>query len=472
MLHLRWLQKTNVAETTIANEFNPSPQPKQTLGKFFQVVLAVVMAVAMFVMPIQTVNATPMIEFTDSQQALGNSSSYGVSLADVDGDGNTDAFVANRGENKVWLNDGSGQFTDSQQALGNSNSADVSLADVDGDGDTDAFVANGGEPNKVWLNDGSGQFTDSQQALGNSSSYGVSLADVDGDGDTDAFVANLRQPNKVWLNDGSGQFTDSQQALGNSNSYGVSLADVDGDGDTDAFVTNFGEPNKVWSNDGSGQFTDSQQALGNSNSADVSLADVDGDGDTDAFVANNKSEPNKVWLNDGSGQFTDSQQALGHSSSVGVSLADVDGDGDTDAFVANLNEPNKVWLNNFDQYLPTNLTLNNTAPDLKDTFIYQLVSGEGDTDNSAFTIDGNQLKIKDSPDYETESNYSIRVQTTDSEGGTFQKTFSIKVNDLNDPPTNLTLSNTTIDENVPAKSLVGIFSTTDPDDNKLDSVQQ
>ena len=331
----------------------------QTLRKRFQVLPAVVIAVAMLVVLIQTVHGTPIIEFTDSQQALGNSFSEDVSLADVDGDGDIDAFVTNveSRSNKVWLNDGSGFFTDSQQTLGNSSSLDVSLGDVDGDGDTDAFVANGvshKEPNKVWLNDGKGNFTDSQQALGNSFSYGVSLADVDGDGDTDAFVANgwLDEPNKVWLNDGSGFFTDSQQALGNSFSYGVSLADVDGDGDTDAFVTNtFNKPNKVWLNDGSGFFTDSQQALGNSFSYGVSLADVDGDGDTDAFVANGSSdkEPNKVWLNDGRGFFTDSQQVLGNSDSYGVGLADVDGDGDIDAFVANGfvdDEPNKVWLNN------------------------------------------------------------------------------------------------------------------------------
>ncbi|MGB3514578.1 MAG: VCBS repeat-containing protein [Microcoleaceae cyanobacterium] len=150
MAFSRWLQKTNVAET-IEDEFNPSPQLKQTLGKWFRVVLAVVMAVVMFVIPIQTVNATPMIQFTDSGQALGNSTSSRVSLVDVDGDGDTDAFVANDGQaNKVWLNNGRGNFTDSQQALGNSRSLGVSLADVDGDGDTDAFVANYGQPSKVW----------------------------------------------------------------------------------------------------------------------------------------------------------------------------------------------------------------------------------------------------------------------------------------------------------------------------------
>ena len=51
-------------------------------------------------------------------------------------------------------------FSDNGQALGSSQSNDVSLGDLDGDGDFDAFVSNGtnaNQPNKVWLNDGSGK---------------------------------------------------------------------------------------------------------------------------------------------------------------------------------------------------------------------------------------------------------------------------------------------------------------------------
>ena len=58
--------------------------------------------------------------------------------------------------------------------LGNSESEGVSLGDLDGDGDLDAFVANEGSnlpdpdehPNRVWLNDGSGNFTDRAAAWG------------------------------------------------------------------------------------------------------------------------------------------------------------------------------------------------------------------------------------------------------------------------------------------------------------------
>ncbi len=191
--------------------------------------------------------------FTDSGQTLGNSNSYNVALDDVDGDGDLDAFVANgdpsANTNKVWLNNGSGVFTDSGQALGNSNSIDVTLCDVDGDGDLDAFVSNDGQANKVWINDGSGVFTDSGQALGNSYSRGLVSGDMDGDGDLDVFVANwFNNANIVWFNDGSGVFT-SGQALGSSGSLGVTLGDVDGDGDLDAFVANYpGQANRVYFN--------------------------------------------------------------------------------------------------------------------------------------------------------------------------------------------------------------------------------
>jgi hypothetical protein len=70
----------------------------------------------------------------------------------------------------------------------------VSLGDVDGDGDLDAFVANAasvatgeGQPNKVWLNDGQGLFTDSGQNLGNSCSTDVALGYLYGAGKKSTF---------------------------------------------------------------------------------------------------------------------------------------------------------------------------------------------------------------------------------------------------------------------------------------------
>lgn len=76
-------------------------------------------------------------------------------------------------------------------------------------------------------------------------------------------------------------------------------------------------------------------------------------------------------------------------------------------------------------------TLNTTDANVSDTsFTYELVGGDGDTDNNTFSIVGNELKINTSPDFETQPSYSIRIKTTDSGGLEFEKEFTISVNDL------------------------------------------
>ncbi len=101
---------------------------------------------------------------------------------------------------------------------------------------------------------------------------------------------------------------------------------------------------------------------------------------------------------------------------------------------------------------PTNITLSNAAlnenvaantivgtlgtvdPD-GGSFSYSLVSGTGDTDNGAFQINGTNLEIRNSPNFEAQSSYSVLVRTTDNSGLTFDKPFTITINDQNDAPT-------------------------------------
>ncbi|MBO1351451.1 MAG: hypothetical protein EBE86_030645 [Hormoscilla sp. GUM202] len=80
-------------------------------------------------------------------------------------------------------------------------------------------------------------------------------------------------------------------------------------------------------------------------------------------------------------------------------------------------------------------TFSTTDPDTGDTFTYQLVAGTGDADNAAFTIVGDQLQINSSPDFETKSSYSIRVQTTDAGGLSYSENFTININDVNEAST-------------------------------------
>jgi len=241
--------------------------------------------------------------FTDSLQSLGGARyGQGVVLTDLDKDGDLDAYVVNGGAgfeyNNVFLNNGSGSFTDNTQSWESTSSLGLALGDLDGDGDVDAFVANGSGSNpasKVWKNNGSGTFSRTQN-VGNAYSYAVALGDIDKDGDLDAFVINMNsQANQVWRNNGSGSFSNPDAGLGSSSSAGVALGDVDEDGDLDAFVANSGA-NKVWENGGTGTFTDGGQSLGSSGSLGVALGDLDEDGDLDAFVANGSSQGNRVWL--------------------------------------------------------------------------------------------------------------------------------------------------------------------------------
>jgi len=78
--------------------------------------------------------------------------------------------------------------------------------------------------------------------------------------------------------------------------------------------------------------------------------------------------------------------------------------------------------------------LNTQDPNVGDTFIYTLVSGAGSTDNASFKISGNQLLASEAFDFETKSNYLIRVRTTDAVGATFEKEFTITVTNVNDSP--------------------------------------
>jgi mRNA-degrading endonuclease HigB of HigAB toxin-antitoxin module len=107
-------------------------------------------------------------------------------------------------------------------------------------------------------------------------------------------------------------------------------------------------------------------------------------------------------------------------------------------------------------------TLSSTDPDAANTFTYTLVAGSGDTDNAAFNISGNSLLITGSPDYETKNSYFVRVRTTDQGTLTYEKAFTVSINDLNEAPTNIELSANDIDENVVANSTVGTLSSTDP----------
>ena len=102
--------------------------------------------------------------------------------------------------------------------------------------------------------------------------------------------------------------------------------------------------------------------------------------------------------------------------------------------------------------------------DSGDTFTYQLHDTANYPDNNSFTLtSGGSLRNGVVFNFEVKTTYTIRVRTTDAGGLTFDATFTINVTNVNEAPTNINLSSSSISENVPTGTTIGILSTTDPD---------
>ena len=140
--------------------------------------------------------------------------------------------------------------------------------------------------------------------------------------------------------------------------------------------------------------------------------------------------------------------------------------------VTNVNEsPTLIAVtpNTINERLPVNSLvgdLSTSDPDAGDTFTYSLVNGTGSQDNGFFTVVGNKLRSTAVFDFDVRSSYSIRVRSIDAGGLPVETPLTIQVLNVNDPPTDISLSNSTIAENQSqvTPALVGVFGTTDADD--------
>ena len=80
----------------------------------------------------------------------------------LDGDRRPDLVTANIGSNdlRVLLGNGDGTFRGATKAPAGNRPESVAIADLDGDGRVDLFVANDVQNNNLWRNKGDGTFED------------------------------------------------------------------------------------------------------------------------------------------------------------------------------------------------------------------------------------------------------------------------------------------------------------------------
>ena len=241
-------------------------------------------------------------KFKDVTQGSGiacsNRFCRGAVFADINGDGFLDLLVATTGGGVLcFVNDGHGHFSDMTREAGTESrygSETLALADVDGNGTLDLYVANNrtddirdrgqvdlqmvngkpavppaladrlmvtngalfeyGEPDVLYLNDGHGHFSpvswtggafldeDGKPLTGAPLDWGLtaSFRDLNGDGWPDLYVCNdYWTPDRIWINDGHGRFHAAGRLAfrhTSASSMGIDFADVNRSGHLDFVV--------------------------------------------------------------------------------------------------------------------------------------------------------------------------------------------------------------------------------------------
>ena len=328
------------------------------------------------------------------------------------------ADAAAPGGDTLWRNRGDGTFEDVTQAAGIAGrgwSFGALAFDLEGDGDTDVFVARFG-PNQLWRNRGDGTFEEVAEALGvagpaTSWTTCAAAGDLDGDGRLDLYLAQYadpaaevdkrrRDPNQASLlppgtppdkiggrgcrwqglttycgpvgldaqadvvlrQREDGTFEDVTTAWGfvpPTALYGfqVLVVDLTGDGLLDVFVANDSVENFLWVQsrtvEGKPRFRDESDTrgvkLGYTQSPQASMgaavADADQDGLYDLAATNFSRDYNNIWKakrvkHTGTVFFRDRGLALIGAAtyldlSWGVGWQDFDNDADLDLFIAN-----------------------------------------------------------------------------------------------------------------------------------------
>ncbi|MCI0623170.1 MAG: FG-GAP-like repeat-containing protein [Acidobacteria bacterium] len=223
--------------------------------------------------------------------------------------------------NQLFRNKGDGAFADVSLASGISNhlgkGMGAAVADVDGDGWPDLFVANDTEPNFLFRNLGNGQFKEIAIDRGVAfnqfgspvSAMGVDFRDFDNDGHPDLFVTTLSNEGFLLFRNRKGLFDDiadpARVGLASLPFSGWSnlIADFNNDGWKDLFSANghvldnieltqsrtYRQANSLFLNSGDGSFLDVSSDVGDdfrrkAAHRGAALADFDNDGRMDLVV--------------------------------------------------------------------------------------------------------------------------------------------------------------------------------------------
>lgn len=333
----------------------------------------------------------------------------GVGIGDINNDGLQDMyFTGNQVSGQLYLNQGNFKFEDitkpaKVETKGWTNG--VSMSDIDQDGNLDIYICKGGPrntpekemANRVFINQGNNTFEERGKKMGIADSgYSIQALffDYDQDGDNDLYVltnalvsfnrnvsrrklldGQAASTDRLFRNNGDGTFSNVSKKAGitvEGFGLGAKICDINRDGQLDVYVSNDFLTNDIlYINNGNGTFTDriSEYIRHQSfNGMGSNVADINNDGLSDIVVLDMMPQDNQrlkqtigyfsydkhqkdtdfgyvpqyvrntLQLNNGNGTFSEIGQLSGiHSTDWSWSplVADFDNDGLKDIFITN-----------------------------------------------------------------------------------------------------------------------------------------
>jgi enediyne biosynthesis protein E4 len=297
---------------------------------------------------------------------------YGVTVADLDDDGLLDLLITAGRQVRVFANRGGMEFEEQPPLLETADGIrpiTTAVADADGDGALDVFVATWGvSPDMIFqpahgddrLFEASGPFTFEERVDCLPDVDGLSdvasWIDIDDDGDLDLYVAkdfgHELRPNALFVQGEDGVFEERAADFGMDlrfNSMGLDFGDVDGDGETEFVVGDTGSRLQLWSLLDGFALDVSQSwhawpadSIAHQDSWGGLFEDVDNDGDLDLvvpwghkeYVVPLDGQYCSLWLWGDDGDYHDvtaeTLPAIPSPAWRTVLTGDIDGDGSLD----------------------------------------------------------------------------------------------------------------------------------------------
>ncbi len=274
-----------------------------------------------------------------------------ITVADIDGDGALDLFVAGGGPallpNAVLMARGDTWDVRAGHPLAAVPGVRAALwGDLDDDGRTDVVLVRGGGRTAFWRQTGPDAWRDVtaewRAASPRVDAVDGALVDADHDGDLDVVLVNAAGPTALLNNNGDHTFRNIAAQAGIAGdgrpAAGLAVADLDGDRDHDLVVLKTAPPHDVWLNDRVWQYrrATGYDAFAAATMDAVVAADLDADGRPELYATSARGlERWQSYTNgDVRAQALVPGDALPRATTARMIVADTDGNGTRDLLVS------------------------------------------------------------------------------------------------------------------------------------------